>query len=92
MKFNGSQPGEVNHMVPFSTGGIRPPHVKQIGPAYPLFLLLEDMVTTGEGADGFVHGGKPIKDSQLASKLGLHAKTVSRLRRRLARLDRKSVV
>lgn len=85
VKFNGSQPGEVNHMVPFSTGGLRPPHVKQIGPAYPLFLLLEDMVTTGEGKDGFVHGHAPVKDSDLAASLGIHEKTAGRWRRRLAK-------
>ena len=66
MKFNGSKPDEVNHTVPFSNGALRPPHVKRIGPAFPLFLLLEDKVTNGEGTEGFVLGGRPVTDGELA--------------------------
>ena len=43
--------GRSNHIVPFSNGALRPPYLKQIGPAYPLFLLYEDKVTRGAGGD-----------------------------------------
>ena len=49
--------GGTNHIVPFSNGALRPPDVDQIGPAFPLFLALEDMVTTGEGRMGLSGAG-----------------------------------
>ena len=82
-RINGSKLGELNFLIPFSSGGIKPPHVKQIGPAYPLFLRLEDMVTTGEGTTGIVLGGKPVRDEDLAEYLGLSRRAVNDLRRRL---------
>ena len=83
MKVNGSKPGEINHIVPFSNGALRAPHVKRIGPAFPLFLLFEDKVTAGEGTDGLVLRGRPVTDEQLAKALGVHPKTVAAHRIRL---------
>lgn len=75
--------GGTNHIVPFSNGALRPPHVKQIGPAFPLFLLYEDKVTKGEGKDGIVLGGRPVTDGELAKELGVHPRTVAEHRLRL---------
>ena len=83
MRVNGSKPGEINHIVPFSNGALRAPHVKRIGPAFPLFLLFEDKVTAGEGTDGLVLRGRPVTDEQLAKALGVHPKTVAAHRIRL---------
>jgi ribosomal protein L18 len=83
MKISDSN-GGVNHIVPFSNGCLSPEHVAKIGPAFPLFLLLEDMVTTGKGTDGHVHGLKPVKDEEMALRLGIPARTVRDHRRRLA--------
>lgn len=82
MKFRDSG-GGVNHTVPVSNGLLKPPHVERIGPAFPLFLKLEDLVTCGDGTDGLVLGGKPVKDETLGKQLGLHQKTVATQRRRL---------
>jgi hypothetical protein len=72
-----------NYTVPCSTGALRPPHVSKIGPAYPLLLDLENMVTEGEGEDGTVLGGKPISDAELGRRLGVHFKTAHEWRKRL---------
>ena len=85
MQIPGSKVNEVNYLLPFSTGALRPPHVKQIGPAFPLFLLLEDRVTMGQGADGMVLRGRPVTDEELGKALGLHPKTVATHRQRLER-------
>lgn len=77
--------GGTNHIVPFSNGALRPPHVKQIGPAFPLFLLYEDKVTKGEGKDGVVLGGRPVTDGEMAKELGLHQRTAAEHRLRLAK-------
>jgi hypothetical protein len=73
--------GETNHIVPLSNGVLRQPHIERIGTAFPLFAKLEDLVTTGEGSDGLVWGGKPIPDQALADMLGLHRKTIAVWRR-----------
>ncbi len=77
--------GSANYFVPFSNGVFKQPHVRRIGPAFPLFGKLEDWVTTGDGEDGLPHGGRPITDQELADELGVHRKTVARWRRRLVR-------
>jgi hypothetical protein len=82
VKLTDSNGGE-NHLIPFSNGGLSPTHVGKIGPAVWLFLLLEDLVTAGDGADGLVFGGKPVMDSRLATRLGVHRKTIAVWRRRL---------
>ena len=74
--------GSTNHIVPFSNGALRAPHVDRIGPAFPLFLKLEDMVTAGDGTDGLVWGGRPVTDQSLANELGKHRKTIAAWRRR----------
>lgn len=84
MKFVDSE-GSVNHFVPFSNGALRPPHVERIGPAFPLLLKLEDMVTAGDGTDGLVLNGRPVTDQYLAANLGKHRKTIAAWRRRLVR-------
>lgn len=83
MKVNGSRPGELNFIIPFSSGALTPKHIKKIGPALPLFLHYEDRVTTGKGSNGFVLGGKSTSDEEPAKRLGLHPKTVGRHRERL---------
>ena len=85
MRVNGSKCGEINYIVPFSNGALTPVHVRKIGPAFPLFLLYEDRVTTGKGKAGIVLGGKPVTDEEAAEKLGLHPKTAARHRERLER-------
>lgn len=75
----------TNHIVPFSNGALRPPHVKQIGPAFPLFLPYEDKVTKGDGKDGVVLGGRPVTDGEMAKELGLHQRTAAEHRLRLAK-------
>ena len=82
MKLNDSL-GGANWIVPFSNGALRAPHVKQIGPAFPLFLLYEDWVTTGEGTDGLVRGGRPVTDAEPARQLGVHPQSVREQRLRL---------
>ncbi len=84
MKLPDSDGGD-NYVIPFSSGGVKAPHVKRIGPAYPLFLKLEDLVTTGSGTDGIVSGGKPVTDEELAKGMGLHRKTVFEYRQRLVK-------
>ena len=76
--------GSLNYSIPLSSGVLRPPHVKQIGPAFALFAKFEDMVTAGVGSDGLVGGGKPVTDKELACALGLHQKTISEHRLRLS--------
>lgn len=85
MRVNGSKCGEINYIVPFSNGALTPVHVRKIGPAFPLFLLYEDRVTTGKGKAGIVLGGKPVTDEEAAERLGLHPKTAARHRERLER-------
>lgn len=75
--------GDTNHIVPLSNGVLRQPHIERIGPAFPLFAKLEDLVTTGEGSDGLVLAGKPVADQDLADMLGHHRKTIAVWRRRL---------
>lgn len=82
MKFRDSS-GRENYEIPVSNGVVKPPHVRQIRPAYALFLKLEDMVTDGEGADGLVLGGSAIRDERLAKELGLARRTVNDHRQRL---------
>jgi DNA-binding transcriptional ArsR family regulator len=76
--------GSANYLVPLSSGVLRPPHVKRIGPALALFAKLEDLVTAGSGTDGIVSRGKPITDRELGAALGLHQKTISEHRLRLS--------
>jgi len=76
--------GSTNYLVPLSSGVLKPPHVKRIGPALALFAKLEDLVSKGEGTDGIVSGGKPITDKELGDVLGLHQKTISEHRLRLS--------
>ena len=82
MRVNGSEQGELNYLVPFSSGALTPKHVKQIGPAWALFLHYEDRVTTGKGTTGYVLGLKEITDEEPA-RLGFDVATIGRHRRRL---------
>ena len=82
MRVNGSEQGELNYIVPFSSGALTPKHVKQIGPAWALFLHYEDRVTTGKGTTGYVLGLKEITDEE-PSRLGFDVATIGRHRRRL---------
>lgn len=79
--------GGTNYIVPFSNGALRTPHVKRIGPAFPLFLLYEDKVTAGDGTDGIVLGGRPVTDEEMAKELGVHCRTVAEHRLRLQRYE-----
>jgi len=85
MKINGSQPGEINYTPPYSTGLLRPPHAKRFGVTTSLFMSFENMVTDGQGADGFVLGGKPVTDEEFAKSFGVHTKSVAETRRKLER-------
>ncbi len=82
MRVNGSEQGELNYLVPFSSGALTPKHVKQIGPAWALFLHYEDRVTTGKGTTGYVLGLKEITDEE-PTRLGFDVATIGRHRRRL---------
>ena len=82
MRLKGSAADEVNYDVPFSSGALTPKHVKQIGPAWALFLHFEDRVTTGKGTTGYVLGLKEITDEE-PKRLGLDVTTIGRHRRRL---------
>ena len=64
MRVNGSGVNEVNYTIPWSSGALTPKHVKQIGPAWALFLHYEDRVTTGKGTTGYVLGLKEITDEE----------------------------
>ncbi len=83
MRLKGSAVGEVNYTIPFSSGGLTPKHVKNIGPAWALFLHYEDRVTTGKGTNGFVLGGTETSDEEPAERLGCDLTTIGRHRRRL---------
>ncbi len=76
--------GEMNYTLPVSNGLLKPEHVARMGDAVWLELLLEDLVTTGEGEDGIVLGGRPVPDGELAGRLGVSAKTISRYRTTLS--------
>lgn len=76
--------GEMNYTVPVSNGLLKPEHVARMGDAVWLELLLEDLVTTGEGEDGLVLGSRPVCDHELAARLGLSRKTIARYRATLA--------
>jgi len=82
MRLKGSAADEVNYDVPFSSGALTPKHVKQIGPAWALFLHYEDRVTAGKGTTGYVLGLKEITDEE-PKRLGLDITTIGRHRRRL---------
>ena len=82
MRLTGSAVDEVNFGIPFSSGALIPKHVKQIGPAWALFLHYEDRVTTGKGTTGHVLGLTEITDEE-PSRLGLDVATIGRHRRRL---------
>lgn len=86
MRIKGSEPDELNYIVPVSNGILRPPHLERIGPALGLFLVFEDMVTTAaeDGKTGLVWGGQPVTDAKVAKRMGVHAKTVGEWRGRLA--------
>jgi hypothetical protein len=85
VKLNGSKPGERNFGIPYSTGLLRPPHVKRFGVTSSLFMAFEDKVTDGEGTDGFVLAGKIVTDASLADQLGVHVKSIAASRRKLER-------
>ncbi len=85
MKINGSKPGEVNYTPPYSTGLLRPPHAKRFGLTTSLFMSFENMVTDGEGTDGFVLGGKPVFDEDFAGGFKAHPKAIAATRRKLER-------
>jgi hypothetical protein len=82
MKFVDSA-GHTNYEIPVSNGLLTPDHVKKMGDAVWLELLLEDMVTDGEGDDGIVLGGNQVQDRDLAARLGKKERTVARYRKRL---------
>ena len=84
MRVNGSEQGEFNYLVPFSSGALKQKHVKQIGPAWALFLHYEDRVTTGKGTTGYVLGLKEITDEE-PRRLGFDVSVIGRHRRRLAK-------
>jgi hypothetical protein len=65
------------HFVPVPLHFLQQPHVSQVGPALVLRLALENLVTTGDGTDGLVLGGKPVTDKLLGAQLGIHAKTIA---------------
>ena len=85
MKLNGSKPGEINYAPPYPTGAFRPPHAKRFGVNVTLFMAFEDKVTDGEGADGFVLGGKAVTDEEFAKHFGVHLKSIAATRRKLER-------
>ena len=85
MKITGSQPGEVNYLIPLSNGLLRAEHRKQIGIALWEFAWLIDRTTAEEDGWGKVLGGKPTSYSQIAKDLGLSERTVAENCRRLAR-------
>ena len=84
MRLKGSAVDEVNFGIPFSSGGLTPKHVRQLGPAWALFLHYEDRVTTGKGRTGHVLGLREITDEE-PKRLGFDVATIGRHRRRLQR-------
>ena len=85
MKVTGSQPGEVNYLIPISNGMLTAKHRQQIGSANWLFLWFIDHTTIEKAGVGLVHGGTPIKLKLPAKALGLSTKTILRHLRRLER-------
>jgi hypothetical protein len=75
---------ETNITIPVSNGLLSPEHVKRMGCAVWLELLLEDMVTGGRGDDGIVQGGRPVLDHDLETRLGVSRKTIARYRSTLS--------
>lgn len=84
MRLKGSAADEVNFGIPFSSGGLTPKHVRQLGSAWALFLHYEDRVTTGKGRTGHVLGLREITDEE-PKRLGFDVATIGRHRRRLQR-------
>ncbi len=84
MRLKGSAADEVNWEIPFSSGALTRKHVKQIGPAWALFLHYEDRVITGRGTTGYVLDLKEITDEE-PRRLGFDVATIGRHRRRLAK-------
>ena len=68
----------ADHSYPFPvwSGLLVPKHRKSIGIALWFFLWLLDRVTREEDGWGIVLGGRPVKDEEVALKLGLHINTV----------------
>jgi hypothetical protein len=87
MRLNGSQVGEVNHLLPVSNGLLTPQHVKAIGPSLFLFLYYIDGITTEQDGFGLVHGGKPLPDEKASGALGVGRATVARGRERLVKKE-----
>jgi hypothetical protein len=72
--------GGTNFTLPVSNGLLRPEHVKRMAAAVWLELLLEDMVSSGQGDDGIVLKGQPVCDRELAARLGVSERTIARYR------------
>ena len=76
MKVSGSQPGEVNYLIPVSNGLLTPEHRKRMGVAVWEFAWLVDRTTLERDGFGVVLGGKPITYGEIARQLGLSDRTV----------------
>ena len=85
MRVNGSQPGELNYLIPISNGLLRADHRKRIGSAIWEFFWFIDHTTEEADGVGKVLGGKPITYADLAADLGVSQRTVAEHCKRLAR-------
>jgi len=65
-------------MTPIWPGLLDQRHISQIGPAWPVYILLIDWTTEENDSIGKVHGGKPIPAAKIADHLGLPKSTVQR--------------
>ena len=74
---------ERSYPIPLWSGLIRAKHRKAIGTAVWTFLWCLDRVTADVDGWGIILGGKPVKDIEIGSQLGIHLNTVSADREKL---------
>jgi hypothetical protein len=74
---------ERSYPIPLWSGLIRAKHRRAIGTAVWTFLWCLDRVTADVDGWGIILGGKPVKDTEIGSQLGIHPNTVSADREKL---------
>jgi hypothetical protein len=76
---------ERSYAIPVWSGLISVKHRQAMGISVWMFLWCLDRITRDENGWGLVLGGKPVKDEEIARRLGLHKNSIHRDRDTLIR-------
>jgi hypothetical protein len=76
---------ESSYAIPVWSGLISVKHREAMGISVWMFLWCLDRITRDEDGWGLVLGGKPVKDEEIARRLGLHKNTIHRDRQALTK-------